>query len=471
MAGVGGGDAGQCEFNWIKVSALHSKVHVCCPPPLIHEANTPSRIPPLTNVILAVEVTLKSIRIRSLDGIVLEKDATATYCCPHCFSSFRRRNSRSQRKKNSRVDQTLHHFTQPSSEKHMTCDANTSGWAHPLHTPPPIISFTESRETLARGRERSRSRGGGWGSVSCAERSLRKKCAVNLTLARRRSASSAPSRRSLQQGGFFALASGSGAASRPPVSAATLSTNEPRRCPCQTFGEGIENVSAVSTLWKKKGGGWTKKNGTKYEDDDAPVCSSLLFSVADCVPAPLTLAVLLNVVRLKSTPLGRDHNTAKPVSGFHTKGSPLFCLFFHNNNNGVREPSDPCSLWGWHVRQRDSPTPSPRSSPSPSYPLWLALPFTERHAIHPLLILRSMWEEMRWWEFNFRGPTFGDNCTIEFFAGFKDHRAARWRSERGHDVYRDTTNGSSQVWHLSSFILSGSFLKETVLVSWSAYAK
>lgn len=99
MAGVGGGDAGQCEFNWIKVSALHSKVHVCCPPPLIHEANTPSRIPPLTNVILAVEVTLKSIRIRSLDGIVLEKDATATYCCPHCFSSFRRRNSRSQRKK------------------------------------------------------------------------------------------------------------------------------------------------------------------------------------------------------------------------------------------------------------------------------------------------------------------------------------------------------------------------------------
>jgi len=93
-------------------------------------------------------------------------------------------------------------------------------------------------------------------------------------------------------------------------------------------GKGLKPYQQCPLFGKKKGGGWTKKNGTKYEDDDAPVCSSLLFSVADCVPAPLTLAVLLNVVRLKSTPLGRDHYTAKPVSGFHTKGSPLFCFFF-----------------------------------------------------------------------------------------------------------------------------------------------
>lgn len=74
--------------------------------------------------------------------------------------------------------------------------------------------------------------------------------------------------------------------------------------------------------------------------------SFLLASVTDCVPAELTPAVLLNMVNFKSIPPGCDHSTTEPtkVQGFLSVGSLLFCLFFHNNNNGVREPSDPRSF-------------------------------------------------------------------------------------------------------------------------------
>lgn len=69
---------------------------------------------------------LKSILWHLLHGtknkreeILLTKDMGATYCCPHCFFSFRRCYSRSHRERKrwvSRVYQTLHPFTQPSRE-------------------------------------------------------------------------------------------------------------------------------------------------------------------------------------------------------------------------------------------------------------------------------------------------------------------------------------------------------------------
>lgn len=77
--------------------------------PLLREANTPPRSY-IRNQYWGIRCMFRKIK----KDIVLAKDLTATYCCPHCFFSFRRRYSRSHRC--SRVYQTLHHFTQPSWE-------------------------------------------------------------------------------------------------------------------------------------------------------------------------------------------------------------------------------------------------------------------------------------------------------------------------------------------------------------------
>lgn len=71
--------------------------------PVLCEANvSPSTIAPFFSLILTLEVTFKINKRHSLHvynterkDILLAKDLTATYCCPHCFFSFRRRCSRS----------------------------------------------------------------------------------------------------------------------------------------------------------------------------------------------------------------------------------------------------------------------------------------------------------------------------------------------------------------------------------------
>lgn len=175
-------------------------------------------------------------------------------------------------------------------------------------------------------------------------------------------------------GSLFPLASGSVAASLSSVSTATPSTNKSQRCLHQTlrrrdwtpFGSGHppekQREKTALEIWG--GTGW---------------CLTLLFhslaaSVTNSVTGQSMPAALLNVLHFNRIPLGCDHSKAEPQ---RYKGSiawgVLCSAFFHNNNNGVREPCDPRRFWSWHVRLRYSPIPTSSPPLSLSPPL-ISLP-------------------------------------------------------------------------------------------------
>lgn len=160
-----------------------------------------------------------------------------------------------------------------------------------------------------------------------------------------------------------------------------------------------------------------KKTGPKIWAglDDASVCYSVSFLPLSLTVCQLSECLLRSLIWLISIAFHQGVIIAQ-LSRQRYKGSiawgVLCSAFFHNNNNGVRELSDPRSFWGWHIRLRYSRSPSLPSLPPP-HTLYGSLSPIHRATCHTPSLNTPI--DVRGDEVvgvQLQSSSAGDNCTL-----------------------------------------------------------